>query len=112
MRSNARVDQVGVTLSNGTKLTHGGTGGSFSSLTLGSTEYVSSAYLCQAKHNNHTRVFYAKFTTNLGRTLAGGRTTSTCTTRTAPAGWQIAGFTGRSGSEVDKIGFIYTPNRG
>ncbi|NGY59109.1 endonuclease [Lentzea sp. NEAU-D13] len=111
LRSNARVDQVGVTLSNGTKLTHGGTGGSFSSLTLGSTEYVSSAYLCQAKHNNHTRVFYAKFTTNLGRTLAGGRTTSTCTTRTAPAGWQITGFTGRSGSEVDKIGFIYTPNR-
>jgi hypothetical protein len=29
-------------------------------------------------------------------------------TRTAPSGWQIAGFQGRAGDEVDKIGFIYT----
>jgi hypothetical protein len=29
-------------------------------------------------------------------------------TRTAPSGRQIAGFHGRSGDEVDKIGFIYT----
>jgi hypothetical protein len=29
-------------------------------------------------------------------------------TRTAPSGWQIAGFHGRTGDEVDKIGFIYT----
>jgi hypothetical protein len=110
LRSGDRVDQVGVTLNDGTKLTHGGTGGSYSSLSLGSTEYVNSAYLCQNKEGNHTRVFYAKFTTNLGRTLAGGSTTPNCTTRTAPAGWQIAGFTGRTADEVDKIGFIYTPN--
>lgn len=109
LRSGARVDQVGVTLGDGTKLTHGGQGGTYSSLTLGSNEYVNSAYLCQAQKNNHTRVFYAKFTTNLGRTLAGGSTTSNCVTRTAPAGWGIAGFTGRSADEVDKIGFIYTP---
>jgi hypothetical protein len=29
-------------------------------------------------------------------------------TRTAPSGWQIAGFHGRSGGEADKVGFIYT----
>jgi hypothetical protein len=29
-------------------------------------------------------------------------------TRTAPTGRQIAGFTGGTGDEVDKIGFIYT----
>jgi hypothetical protein len=29
-------------------------------------------------------------------------------TRSAPSGWQIAGFHGRTGDEVDKIGFIYT----
>jgi hypothetical protein len=110
LRSGSRVDQVGVTLSNGTTLTHGGTGGDAQTLTLGSTEYVTSAYLCRAEYNSHTRVFYAKFTTNLGRTLAGGSTTSDCTTITAPTGWQISGFHGRSGDEVDKIGFIYTPN--
>jgi hypothetical protein len=37
-----------------------------------------------------------------------GATTSDCVTRTAPSGWQIAGFQGRTGDEVDKIGFIYT----
>jgi len=108
LRAGSRVDRLGVTLSNGTSLGHGGTGGTAASLTLGSTEYVTTAYLCRAEYSGHTRIFYAKFTTNLGRTLAGGSTTSDCTTRTAPAGWQIAGFHGRSGDEVDKIGFIYT----
>ncbi|MFJ8493886.1 jacalin-like lectin [Streptomyces sp. NPDC094038] len=108
LRSGSRVDQVGITLADGTTLTHGGTGGTASSLTLGSSEYVTTAYLCESKYNNTTRIFYAKFTTNLGRTLAGGTTTSDCVTRTAPSGWQIAGFHGRSGDELDKVGFIYT----
>ncbi|MFF0010975.1 jacalin-like lectin [Streptomyces sp. NPDC005374] len=108
LRAGSRVDQMSLTLANGTTLTHGGTGGTASSLTLGSGEYVTTANLCQADKDGHTRIFYAKFTTNLGRTLAGGATTSDCVTRTAPSGWQIAGFHGRAGDEVDKIGFIYT----
>jgi hypothetical protein len=108
MRAAARVDQLGLTLRSGATLSHGGTGGSAKSLALGSGEYVTSATLCQGSYNNHTRIFSAKFTTNLGKTLSGGTTTSDCVTRTAPAGWQIAGFHGRSGDEVDKIGFIYT----
>ncbi|WP_327699744.1 jacalin-like lectin [Streptomyces sp. NBC_00459] len=108
LRAGSRVDQLSVTLANGTTLAHGGTGGTASSLTLGSTEYVTTAYLCQGVKDDRTRIFYAKFTTNLGRTLAGGTTTSDCVTRTTPSGWQIAGFHGRSGDEVDKIGFIYT----
>ncbi|MEU5095374.1 jacalin-like lectin [Streptomyces sp. NPDC020996] len=108
LRAGSRVDQLNVTLSGGTTLAHGGTGGTASSLTLGSGEYVTTAYLCQGVKDGHTRIFYAKFTTNLGRTLAGGSTTSDCVTRTAPSGWQIAGFHGRTGDEVDKIGFIYT----
>ncbi|MFJ2238254.1 jacalin-like lectin [Streptomyces sp. NPDC087859] len=108
LRAGSRVDQVSLTLANGTTLTHGGTGGTASSLTLGSGEYVTTAYLCQGQKDDHTRIFYAKFTTNLGRTLAGGTTTSDCVTRTAPSGWQIAGFHGRTGDEVDKVGFVYT----
>jgi hypothetical protein len=108
LRSGSRVDQMNLTLANGTTLAHGGTGGTASSLTLGSGEYITTAYLCQGQYNDQTRIFYAKFTTNLGNTLAGGTTTSDCVTRTAPSGWQIAGFHGRSGDEVDKIGFIYT----
>ncbi|WP_329371504.1 jacalin-like lectin [Streptomyces sp. NBC_01483] len=108
LRSGSRVDQMGLTLNNGTTLAHGGTGGTASSLTLGSNEYLTSAQLCQGVKDGNTRIFYAKFTTNLGSTLAGGTTTSDCVTRTAPSGWQIAGFHGRTGDEVDKIGFIYT----
>ena len=108
LRSGSRVDQIGLTLADGTALAHGGTGGTASSLTLGSTEYVTSAKLCEGSYNSNIRIFYAQFTTNLSRTLTGGTTTSDCVTRTAPTGWQIAGFHGRSGDEVDKIGFIYT----
>ncbi|MFF3420629.1 jacalin-like lectin [Streptomyces sp. NPDC002698] len=106
--SGARIDRMGLTLSDGTTLTHGGTGGTAASLTLGSGEYVTSAQLCKGVKDGHTRIFSAKFTTSLGRTLSGGTTTSDCVTRTAPSGWQIAGFHGRAGDEVDKIGFVYT----
>jgi hypothetical protein len=108
MRTGSRVDQMSLTLGNGTALSHGGTGGTARSLTLGSGEYVVSAYLCEGQYSGHTRIFYARYTTNLGNTLAGGTTTADCVTRSAPSGWQIAGFHGRSGDAVDKIGFIYT----
>ncbi|NEA58288.1 endonuclease [Streptomyces sp. SID13666] len=108
LRSGSRVDSVGLALDNGKVLTHGGTGGTVSSLTLGSGEYVTSAQLCQAEKDGHTRIFYAKFSTNLGRSLSGGATTSDCVTRTAPSGWQLAGFHGRATNEIDKLGFLYT----
>ncbi|WP_406005246.1 endonuclease/exonuclease/phosphatase family protein [Streptomyces sp. NBC_00637] len=108
LRGGSRVDGVGLTLDNGRVLTHGGTGGTLSSLTLGSGEYITSARLCQGQKDGRTRIFYARFDTSLGRSLAGGTTTSDCVTRTAPSGWQVAGFHGRSGDEIDKLGLLYT----
>ena len=108
LRAGSRVDRMSLTLSSGVVLAHGGTGGTAGTRALGSGEYLVSAYLCQGQYDGQTRIFYARFTTNLGNTLAGGSTTSDCITRTAPAGWQIAGFHGRSGDAIDKIGFIYT----
>ncbi|GIM89220.1 jacalin-like lectin [Paractinoplanes toevensis] len=108
LRAGSRVDQVGLTLSTGAVLAHGGTGGTARSLTLGSTEYVTAVKLCQGKYSNTTRIFYVQFTTSTGNTLAGGTTTADCVTRTAPSGWQVAGFQGRAGDEVDKAGFIFT----
>jgi hypothetical protein len=104
-----RVDNVGLSLSNGTVFTHGGTGGTPTSLKLQSGEYPTSLYVCQAYYSSDYRLFYAKWTTNLGRTLSGGVTTSDCTTFTAPSGYEISGFFGRSGDEVDKLGVFYTP---
>lgn len=108
VRSGSRVDQVALTLDDGTTLAHGGTGGTAAALTLGDGEYVTAATLCRGEHNGTTRIFSARFTTSLGRVLAGGTTTADCVTRSAPPGWQISGFHGRAGAEVDKLGFVYT----
>jgi endonuclease/exonuclease/phosphatase family metal-dependent hydrolase len=108
LRGASRVDRIGVTLVDGTALDHGGNGGTLQELTLNAGEYPVSLHLCSAKHDGHTRIFYARFTTSAGRTLATGTTTSSCTTYTAPSGWQIAGFHGRAGAELDKVGVIYT----
>jgi hypothetical protein len=109
IRTGSRVDQVNLTLTNGTAFAHGGTGGTANSLTMSTGEYVNSVTMCSGKYSGNTRVFYVKFTTSLGRTLSGGSTTSTSVTYTAPSGWQIVGFHGRSGDALDKMGVIYAP---
>jgi Jacalin-like lectin domain/Endonuclease/Exonuclease/phosphatase family 2 len=108
LSSGSRVDNIGLKLPNGTTFTHGGTGGTAASLTLASGEYPVSLSVCEGSYNGGMRLFYAKWTTSLAHTLAGGVATSDCTTYTAPAGYQISGFFGRSGTEVDKIGVFYT----
>ncbi len=108
LRAGRRIDQVSVTLDNGMQMTHGGNGGSAGELTLGANEYLTSATFCSAKHNNRTRIFYARFLTNLNRELSGGTQTDSCQTYTADSGWNIVGFHGRSESELDKIGVIFS----
>jgi hypothetical protein len=108
VRAGARVDQVGLTLASGTSYTHGGTGGTAAQLNLAAGEHLTSVTLHSGQKDGRTRIFYVRFTTSTGRTLAGGTTTSDTATFTAPSGWQIAGFHGRAGSEVDKLGVIYT----
>lgn len=109
LRGGTRLDQVSFTLANGTTFTHGGSGGTATSLVLEPGEHLVSAKLSQGKHDGRTRVFSAAFTTNRGRTLAAGQPTGETRTATAPAGWRIAGFTGRSGDEVDRLGAIFVP---
>lgn len=108
LRGGSRLDRISLALDNGTTLAHGGTGGTESTLSMGTGEYLTSVQLCRGKKNGDTRVFSARFTTSTGRTLAAGSTTSDCTSYTAPDGWQITAMHGRSGNEVDKMGFIYT----
>ncbi|MEV6647359.1 jacalin-like lectin [Amycolatopsis sp. NPDC051371] len=108
LSAGARLDRIGSTSADGTTFSHGGTGGTPRTYRLADGEYAVSAELCRGSYNGHTRVFSASITTNRGGTLAGGTRTSDCTTATAPDGWQIAGFHGRAGDEVDQLGFIYT----
>lgn len=109
LRAGSRVDRLGAILSDSTTLAHGGTGGSYRELMLGTGEYVQSLNVCSGKKDGHTRIFYARYTTSTGRTLSGGSSTSDCATFIAPAGKAIVGFHGRSGDEIDKTGVIYAP---
>ncbi|GAB3653984.1 jacalin-like lectin [Glycomyces tarimensis] len=108
LRGGSRIDRVGMTLADGTKLDHGGSGGTLATLELRSGEHPVELFVCRGEHEGRTRIFYARFTTDDGRTLAAGAPTGDCATYTAPSGWQIAGFHGRAGDELDKVGVIYT----
>ncbi|WP_426448462.1 jacalin-like lectin [Paenibacillus sp. S-38] len=107
LRGGSRLDAVSMAYANGTVLTSGGAGGSAASLTLGSGEYFVSALLYQNTYNGSSRVFYLELTTNQGRKVAAGTKSGTATTLTAPAGSGIAGFFGRSGDTIDKLGLVY-----
>ncbi|MFF3848920.1 jacalin-like lectin [Streptomyces sp. NPDC002328] len=109
LRGGSRLDGVSLTHDGGVTLTHGGTGGTATSLTLAAGEHLTSVELTQGQRNGRTRIFSASFTTDKARTLSAGTATSDTKTFTAPAGWQIVGFTGRAGDEVDKLGVVYAP---
>lgn len=112
-----RVDAVSysVVYPNGSTATvsHGGTGGTASTLTLNSGERVTQITACQGVYNDSTRVFYVQFLTNQGRTLVGGKTTSDCTTTAIPTdtgsggSWGLVAFWGRSGDALDRLGGIW-----
>lgn len=109
LRGGTRLDAVSLTHDGGTALTHGGSGGTATSLTLASGEHLTAVKLTQGQKDGRTRIFSAAFTTDKGRNLAAGTATSATKTFTAPSGWQIVGFTGRSGDEIDKLGVLYAP---
>lgn len=109
LRGANRLDGVGLTLADGTAFVHGGTGGSASTLTLGSGEAWITAQLCQGTKSGSTRNFYIKATTSTGRTLEAGTATSDCATFTAPEGWAIVGYLGQNGDEMDQLAFVYAP---
>ncbi|RIV36902.1 jacalin-like lectin [Micromonospora radicis] len=112
LRGGARLDQVGLTFADGTSRSHGGGGGSPVHLTLTPGERITEVTLTQGQRNGRTRIFSARFTTNLGRTLAAGTPTSAAVTFTAPPGGGLAGFFGRSGDEVDQLGVIWAVGGG
>ncbi|MER5936133.1 jacalin-like lectin [Streptomyces sp. NPDC001928] len=109
LRGASRLDAVSLTHDGGTALAHGGTGGTATSLTLASGEHLTAVKLTQGQKDGRTRIFSAAFTTDKGRTLSTGTAASDTKTFSAPSGWQIVGFTGRAGDEIDKLGVLYAP---
>lgn len=108
-RGAERLVSVGVTLTDGTVLRHGGTGGTEVSLTLADSEYWTEARLCKGEKSGKVRNFYIQAATSAGRILTAGTATVDCAMFVAPDGWQITGFIGQAGDEVDQLAFVYTP---
>ncbi|ETI48152.1 hypothetical protein F443_07777 [Phytophthora nicotianae P1569] len=110
LRSDKRVDAITLQITTPAEVTmnHGGTGGSDKTLTLGPGEYITSMEAHWGKKDDHTRVFYLKFTTSAGNSIEGGTTTDDNAVAKAPDGFQLAGFYGRAEDEVDQIGAIWT----
>ena len=107
LRGANRLDGVSLSLSSGQTFKHGGDGGTASTLTLNADERLVSATVCQGKYNDQTRIFSMEVKTSSGRTVAAGKTTSDCATRSVEDGWGIVGFTGRDGDEIDRVAFVY-----
>ncbi|EGZ15951.1 hypothetical protein PHYSODRAFT_545501 [Phytophthora sojae] len=104
-----RLDGITMTISAPKSLTftHGGTGGDQKTLKLEKGEYIKSMEVHWGKKNGHTRIFYVNFVTSAGNSLAGGSMTDEKSTVTAPEGFQLAGFFGKDGKEIDSLGAVW-----
>ncbi|KAG6962109.1 hypothetical protein JG688_00008781 [Phytophthora aleatoria] len=104
-----RLDGISMEISSPKTLTftHGGTGGDRKVLKLGEGEYVNSMEVHWGKKNDRTRIFYVNFLTSAGNSLSGGSMTDDKSTVTAPEGFQLAGFFGKSGKEIDTLGAVW-----
>ena len=117
IRGGNRVDGVTyiVQYSSGstTTTTHGGSGGTAYTLVLGANERVVETYTCSGKYSDTTRVFYLRLTTDLGRALTVGKTTSECVAvgvpsdTGSPGAWGLVALWGRDGNEIDRVAPIW-----
>ncbi|GMF38933.1 unnamed protein product [Phytophthora lilii] len=110
IRAGDRVDGVTLVVSDPTEstLAHGGTGGTPNELALESGEYITTMEAHWGKKNDRTRIFYLKLGTNNGRSVGGGTQTHSSAIVTAPEGFQVSGFHGRSGENIDALGAVFT----
>jgi hypothetical protein len=112
IRAGERVNGVGIEVTNlaGQRSTfyHGGGGGDPKTLTLGAGEFVTGIEAHWGEKGDHTRIKYLSFTTSAGNTLTGGNPTKNIGMDTAISGYQLGGFVGTSGKELDSVGAIWT----
>lgn len=80
-------------------------------MTLFNNEFITLVKLCQGQKDGHTRIFYAEVRATTGRTIKAGTETDDCKAIIAPNGLGVVGAFGRSGNEIDRLGFIYSQTR-
>ncbi len=109
LRSGERLDRIEARYSDGSILSHGGSGGSARSMTLEPEDDWIMAEICSTSVKGRTRIGFVAFTSRFGRKLEGGQRTASCVLKEARDGYRISGFHGRSGDEIDRLGLIFTP---
>jgi len=111
MRGGARLDMVGLAYSSsGTVIEHGGSGGTYKEMAIADNEYISHYATCSAYYNGSKRVFYLALWKNTGQSISAGTWVDKdhCTGQIpVPAGQTLFGFHGRSGENVDALGFYF-----
>lgn len=110
LRSGDRVDALAVDYDDGLSVSHGGNGGSEQILELNPGEYLRRMTVSVGQRKGTTTVHYLKLTTSQGRILEAGRKTASTMDYAAEPGRHIAGFRGRAGRELDKLGPIFAPD--
>ncbi|KAJ8552208.1 hypothetical protein ON010_g10335 [Phytophthora cinnamomi] len=89
-------------------LHHGGGGGDGNTLTLGEGEYVTGIEAHWGEYHSHTRVRFIEFTTNMNHSICGGTRATKIGADHADPGYQLGGFFGTDGVELDSVGAIWT----
>uniref|UniRef100_M4BZ32 Jacalin-type lectin domain-containing protein n=1 Tax=Hyaloperonospora arabidopsidis (strain Emoy2) TaxID=559515 RepID=M4BZ32_HYAAE len=110
IRANKRVDSVSLEVLSPSVVTfiHGGCGGMDHVLKLGEREQITSMEVHWGEKNGGKRIFYLSFGTSAGNTISAGSKTPDMQTVTAPEGFQLGGFFGRCGDEIDMLGAIWS----
>lgn len=110
IRAGERVDGVALEIAKpkAETFSHGGSGGDPKTLKLGEGEYITSMEAHWGKKNGRTRIFYLSFGTSAGNSVAAGTQTEEKNSVSAPKGFQLGGFFGRDGDEIDTLGAIWT----
>jgi endonuclease/exonuclease/phosphatase family metal-dependent hydrolase len=107
LRSGTRVDGISLSYSDNIELSCGGAGGTVNSLDISDGDYIKDINISIGTKSDTDRVFYIEIITNEGNVLEGGTQTDNNESFSAPSGYYIAGFFGRDGDELDKLGVIY-----
>ncbi|OWY99922.1 hypothetical protein PHMEG_00028995 [Phytophthora megakarya] len=113
LRTSERVDAVILTIVDSageeSTLHHGGGGGALKTpLALAEGEYITTMEAHSGKHKGHTRIKYIKFSTNKKNFIEGGTPTKNIGTDVAKDGYQLGGFYGRSGDELDQVRALWS----
>ncbi|KAK1931453.1 hypothetical protein P3T76_013209 [Phytophthora citrophthora] len=112
IRTGERVDGVGIIHQNlfgKPEILHNDrdTSAPRQTLWLASGEYFKTIEAHTGEKDGRKTIFFIKLTTNLGNSISGGTPTSDIGTETAEEGYQIGGFVGGLGDEIESIGAIW-----